>query len=35
MAWVQAFAGYEQRFRGHHGGRTREEVDTWAGLLPL
>jgi hypothetical protein len=35
MAWLQAFAGHEQRFRGHHGGRTREETDTWVGLLPV
>jgi type I phosphodiesterase/nucleotide pyrophosphatase len=35
MAWLQAFAGHEQRFRGHHGGRTRAEMDTWVGLLAL
>ncbi|HEY7076857.1 MAG TPA: alkaline phosphatase family protein [Solirubrobacteraceae bacterium] len=35
MAWLKAFGGHEQRFRGHHGGRTREEVDTWVGLLPV
>jgi hypothetical protein len=35
MAWLAAFPGQERRFRGHHGGRTREEVDTWVGLLAL
>jgi hypothetical protein len=35
MAWLADFAGPERRFRGHHGGRTREEVDTWVGLVAV
>jgi len=35
MAWLRAFPGHEQRFRGHHGGRTHEEIDTWVGLLAV
>jgi hypothetical protein len=33
MAWLQAFPSHERRFRGHHGGRTPEEAETWVGLL--
>jgi hypothetical protein len=35
MAWLAAFPGQERRFRGHHGGRTAAEMDTWVGLLAL
>jgi Type I phosphodiesterase / nucleotide pyrophosphatase len=35
MAWLAAFPGQERRFRGHHGGRTPAEMDTWVGLLAL
>jgi hypothetical protein len=33
MAWLQAFPSPQLRFRGHHGGRTPEEAETWVGLL--
>jgi Type I phosphodiesterase / nucleotide pyrophosphatase len=33
MAWLRAFPSYQTRFRGHHGGRTPEEAETWVGLL--
>jgi hypothetical protein len=33
MAWLDAFPSHERRFRGHHGGRTPEEAETWLGLL--
>jgi hypothetical protein len=35
MAWLAAFPGPERRFRGHHGGRTGEEMDTWVGQLAV
>lgn len=35
MAWLAGFPGPERRFRGHHGGRTPEEMDTWVALLAL
>jgi Type I phosphodiesterase / nucleotide pyrophosphatase len=33
MAWLDAFPSVERRFRGHHGGRTPAEAETWLGLL--
>ena len=33
MAWLAAFPGPERRFRGHHGGLTPEETETWVALL--
>jgi hypothetical protein len=33
MAWLAAFPGPERHFRGHHGGLTAAERDTWLGTL--
>jgi hypothetical protein len=33
MAWLQAHPSRQLRFKGHHGGRTPEEAETWVGLL--
>jgi hypothetical protein len=33
MAWLRAFPSHERRFRGHHGGRTPAELETWTGVL--
>lgn len=33
MAWLRPYAGRSTTFRGHHGGRHPDEVDTWAGRL--
>jgi hypothetical protein len=35
MAWLAAFPGPERLFRGHHGGLTAAERDTWLGTLVL
>ena len=32
MVGLQKFASYERRFKGHHGGLTPEESETWIGL---
>ena len=32
MAWLRAFPSHERRFRGHHGGRTPVEAETWLGI---
>jgi predicted AlkP superfamily pyrophosphatase or phosphodiesterase len=32
MAWLRAFPSHERRFRGHHGGRTGAESETWLGV---
>ncbi len=32
MAWLRAFPSHERRFRGHHGGRTPDERETWVGV---
>jgi hypothetical protein len=31
MAWLRAFPSHERRFRGHHGGLTAAESETWVG----
>jgi hypothetical protein len=33
MAWLRSATDQQQRFRGHHGGRTPEESRTWLGEL--
>jgi hypothetical protein len=33
MAWLEGFPSVERRFRGHHGGRTPVEAETWLGAL--
>jgi hypothetical protein len=33
MAWLRTATDFQQRFRGHHGGRTPEETRTWLGEL--
>jgi hypothetical protein len=35
MAWLRSAASVEQRFRGHHGGLTPEEAETWLGAIML
>jgi predicted AlkP superfamily pyrophosphatase or phosphodiesterase len=35
MAWLRTAPDFQQAFRGHHGGRTREESRTWLGELRL
>jgi len=35
MAWVRAFPSHERRFRGHHGGLTPAEAETWVGTLTI
>jgi predicted AlkP superfamily pyrophosphatase or phosphodiesterase len=32
MAWLRAFPSHERRFRGHHGGLTAAESETWLGV---
>jgi hypothetical protein len=32
MAWLRAFPSHERRFRGHHGGLTAAESETWVGF---
>jgi hypothetical protein len=32
MAWLRAFPTHERRFRGHHGGLTAAEAETWVGV---
>ena len=32
MAWLRAFPSHERRFRGHHGGLTPAESETWLGV---
>jgi hypothetical protein len=32
MAWLRAFPSHERRFRGHHGGLTPDESQTWLGV---
>ena len=33
MVGLQAFSSYERRFKGHHGGLTPEESETWIGMM--
>jgi hypothetical protein len=33
MAWLEASPSAQLRFRGHHGGRTAEEAQTWIGIM--
>jgi hypothetical protein len=33
MAWLRGHAEYQLGFRGHHGGRTPEESETWVGIM--
>jgi hypothetical protein len=33
MAWLRSAADVQRRFVGHHGGRSDEEMATWAGFL--
>jgi hypothetical protein len=33
MAWLRSAASVERTFRGHHGGRHPDEVDSWLGTL--
>jgi hypothetical protein len=35
MAWLRCAPDFQQLFRGHHGGRTPEESETWLGELWL
>jgi hypothetical protein len=35
MAWLRSAAGVEQRFRGHHGGLSAAESETWLGAIML
>jgi hypothetical protein len=35
MAWLRSAAGVERTFRGHHGGLTAPEVETWVGAMAL
>jgi hypothetical protein len=35
MAWLRAHRSVESRFRGHHGGTTPEESQTWLGAMIL
>jgi predicted AlkP superfamily pyrophosphatase or phosphodiesterase len=32
MAWLRTFPSHERRFRGHHGGLTAAESETWLGV---
>jgi hypothetical protein len=32
MAWLRAYPSHERRFRGHHGGLTDAESQTWLGV---
>ena len=33
MVGLHAFPSYERRFKGHHGGLTPEESETWIGMM--
>jgi predicted AlkP superfamily pyrophosphatase or phosphodiesterase len=33
MAWLQAYPSHQLRFKGHHGGLTPEESQTWVGIM--
>jgi hypothetical protein len=33
MAWLRSKPSHQQRFKGHHGGRTPEESETWVGIM--
>jgi hypothetical protein len=33
MAWLRGHARYQLRWRGHHGGLTPEESETWIGIM--
>jgi len=33
MVGLRGFPSYERRFRGHHGGLTPEEAQTWVGMM--
>ena len=33
MAWLEAHPSFQLRFKGHHGGRTQEESETWVGIM--
>ena len=33
MAWLQAYPSRQLRFKGHHGGLTPEEAETWVGIM--
>ena len=33
MVGLRAFSSYERRFKGHHGGLTPEESETWIGMM--
>lgn len=35
MAWLGSAAGVERTFKGHHGGLTASEIETWIGALAL
>ena len=33
MAWLRSNPSHQLRFKGHHGGRTPEESETWVGIM--
>jgi hypothetical protein len=33
MAWLEAYPSFQLRFKGHHGGLTPEESETWMGIM--
>jgi hypothetical protein len=33
MAWLQSHPSHQLRFKGHHGGLTPEESETWVGMM--
>jgi hypothetical protein len=33
MAWLRSHPSVQLRFKGHHGGRTPEESETWVGMM--
>ena len=33
MAWLEAYPSFALRFKGHHGGRTAAESETWIGMM--
>ena len=35
MAWLRSAAGVERGFRGHHGGLTAPEIETWVAAMVL
>ena len=35
MAWLQAYPSRQLEFKGHHGGLTPEESETWVGMMQL